>query len=363
MNCPGASSERSTCDSAAKLTMTSTSLIKVSTSSMSQMSPCTNRNDGMSATGSRLCTLPAYVSLSSTITESSGCRATVCLTNSLPMNPAPPGTSSLMRLSPGACASDVLDAPVEADARIIPRDPALVRVGGVVGLGHVVHEMHVVQAETLVPVSDKRRNGHNTRAVLAEDQGLDRAGGGGGGMKVYQHHAGVADDDVPVVPLLLVPVECLDQLRWVAAACIHEASRHLRKGALSDERTAVVIDVSALELLDEKAPLVSVLHEGLDLDVVDAACALRGRGETHAFQRCLDLRRGRHPGHQRSSTRLWSPTISLMVRGRSGGRPRRRSRCSPGRCCARSLHCARCSHSRSTCRGRCRRRRSPCSHR
>src|SRR5450631_381362 len=64
-----------------------------------------------------------------------------------------------------------------------------------------------------------------------------------------------------------------------------------------------------------------MLPEGLDLHVMDASNALRRRNGLHAREGRLDLRGGGHPRHQRNSTRLWSPTISLIVCGRSGERP------------------------------------------
>src|SRR5665213_1041176 len=244
----------------------------------------------------------------------------VCRTNSLPMKPAPPATRSLIGLHRQG-ASDVLDPPIEADARIVPRNASLIGNGGGIRRGDVVHQVHIRETQALIPMSDKRRDRNHSWTVLAENECLNGARGGGVRSQVHQHHAGVADHDIPVVPLLPVPVKGLDQLWRVAASRIDEAARHLCEGPIGDERPALVVDVAALELLDEEAALIRMLPEGLDLHVMDAPNALRRRNGLHAREGRLDLRCGGHPRHQRNSTRLWSPTISLIVRGRSGERP------------------------------------------
>ena len=59
----------STCDSAAALTITSTSATSVATSSGSRMSPCTNESRSWLITSARFSRLPAYVSASSETTS------------------------------------------------------------------------------------------------------------------------------------------------------------------------------------------------------------------------------------------------------------------------------------------------------
>src|ERR1035441_2479507 len=137
-------------------------------------------------------------------------------TNSLPMNPAPPVTRSRI--------SDVLNAPIESDSRVVIGDPALIRMKRVVGLGDVVVQYDVAQVQRLVAVSHEGWNGDHPRRVLAEDDNLDRSRGRRLLTQVDQDHASVALNDIPVVPLLLVPVEGLDQLRRIAAAGIGEAA-------------------------------------------------------------------------------------------------------------------------------------------
>src|SRR5580658_7074438 len=166
------------------------------------MSPRTNRKRESARTLSRLCSLPAYVSLSRTTTESSGWSRRVIRTNSLPMNPAPPVTSRR--------TSDVLDGPVESDTGIVPGDATFVWILDAVWLGHVVVENHVAHGQALVAVRDQRRYRHHLRRVLAEHQRLDASRGRGIVAKIDEHDARIALHNVPVIPLPLVPVERLD---------------------------------------------------------------------------------------------------------------------------------------------------------
>ena len=64
-----ASIDFSTCDSAAALTITSTSATTSRTSSGSRMSPCTNEWRSCEVTAARLSIVPAYVSASSETTS------------------------------------------------------------------------------------------------------------------------------------------------------------------------------------------------------------------------------------------------------------------------------------------------------
>src|SRR5262245_43251178 len=93
--------DRSTCDSAAKLTIASHPAAASATAAGSAMSP--RRNSW--ATPSRFARLPEYVSLSSTTTVSpaSASRRTKCD----PMKPAPPVTSTRIG---GRLAAELLDA-------------------------------------------------------------------------------------------------------------------------------------------------------------------------------------------------------------------------------------------------------------
>src|SRR5215208_5927178 len=93
MNSAGPRIERSTCVSAAKLTIASQPAADSATASGSQMSPWKNS----CAMPSRFARLPEYVSLSSTTTLSprSARRRTKCE----PMKPAPPVTSTRIRRS------------------------------------------------------------------------------------------------------------------------------------------------------------------------------------------------------------------------------------------------------------------------
>src|ERR1017187_10884836 len=172
-------------------------------------------------------------------------------TNSLPMKPAPPVTSSRI--------SDVLDAPAEPEARIVIGYPSLVGIRRVVRLGHVVVEDDVAEVEHLVAVSDEGGDGHHLGRVLAEDHGLDATRRGRALAEGHEDHAGVALHDVPIVPLAPVPMEGLDQLRRVSPARVSEAARHLSKGVAGDERSSLVVEVPALELLDEVPTLVDML--------------------------------------------------------------------------------------------------------
>src|SRR5665213_986839 len=160
-------------------------------------------------------------------------------TNSLPMKPAPPVTSRR--------TSDVLDGPVEADARIVPRDTTLVRIRWVVRLGDVIVEDHVAERHALIPVRHQRRNRDHPWRVLADHHRLDAARSRGVMAKVDQHDARVTLDDVPVVPLSLVPVERLDQLRRVAAARVGKTAGYLRERLVRNERPALVVEVASLQ--------------------------------------------------------------------------------------------------------------------
>src|SRR5687767_6646628 len=91
--------ERSTCDSAAKLTTACGRCLRNSspTSAASPMSPRTNTWRGFVFAGSRLPRLPAYVSLSRLTTGSSWCDSQSS-TKLAPMKPAPPVTR-IMRVA------------------------------------------------------------------------------------------------------------------------------------------------------------------------------------------------------------------------------------------------------------------------
>jgi hypothetical protein len=90
MNSAASRIERSTCVSAAKLTIASHPRAAVATTSASQMSPCTNS----CSTPSRFARFPEYVSLSSTTTSSPA--STTRRAKCEPMNPAAPVTSRRM---------------------------------------------------------------------------------------------------------------------------------------------------------------------------------------------------------------------------------------------------------------------------
>ena len=122
---------------------------------------------------------------------------------------------------------------------------------------------------------DQRRDRDHAWRVLAEHEGLDVARRRRVAAQVDEHDARVAGDDVPVVPLPLVPVKRLDQLRRIAAARVAEAAGHLREGLVGHEGAALVVDVTALELLDEVSALVGPLLERLDHDAVDRPEAFR----------------------------------------------------------------------------------------
>src|SRR5207247_2121290 len=87
----------STWDSAAALTITSTSLTTSRTSSRSRMSPWTNESRGCAITSARFSRLPAYVS-ASTETTSYGVASSRWRTKLEEMNPAPPVTSTRFEL-------------------------------------------------------------------------------------------------------------------------------------------------------------------------------------------------------------------------------------------------------------------------
>src|ERR1700686_3543296 len=210
-------------------------------------------------------------------------------TNSLPMKPAPPVTNRR--------TSDVLDRPVETDAWIVPGDPALVGISAAVRLGDVVVEDHVAVRNALVPVCNQRWDGHHPRRVLTEHHRLDPSGGRRIVAQVDKHDPRVALDDVPVVPLALVPVEGFDQLGRVAAAGVGEAPRHLGELLVREERPSVVIEIAPFQLLDEVATLVGPLLERLEHDAVDPAEPLGRRARSHGVQHPFHLGEQCHPCH------------------------------------------------------------------
>src|SRR4029077_10394190 len=142
---------------------------------------------------------------------------------------------------------------------------------------------------------DQGRDGNHSRRVLTEDDRLDPSRGRRIVAKIDEHHARVALDDVPVIPLLLVPVEGFDQLRRVAAAGIGEASRHLGELVVREKGTALVVEVAALQLLDEVAALVRPLLERLDHDAVDPADPLGKWARGHRVQHPVHLGEQCHP--------------------------------------------------------------------
>src|SRR6266508_1574582 len=91
----------STCDSAAALTITSTSDTTSRTSSASRMSPCTNESRSCDIAPLRLSRLPAYVSASSE-TTSKGVFASRWWMKLDGMNPAPPVTRTRLGTACGA---------------------------------------------------------------------------------------------------------------------------------------------------------------------------------------------------------------------------------------------------------------------
>jgi hypothetical protein len=179
-------------------------------------------------------------------------------------------------------ASDVLDAPVETDAWVIPRDAPFVRSSGIVWRGDVVVEDDVLHVQRLIPMGDARWDGHHARSMLAEDECLHLARCRRSLAKVDEDDTRVSLDDVPIVPLRGVPVEGLDQLRGIAAAGVRQTSRYLGERLIGDEWPPFVGEVASLELLDELAALVSPLLEGLHHHPIDATQPL---GEGHARHR------------------------------------------------------------------------------
>src|SRR6267142_2284837 len=166
-NASGSISDRSTCDSAAKLTTASTPRMTSRTTFASQTSPCTNVYRESFARSARFAGFPAYVSLSRLTTRSSACVARTWRMKLEPMNPHPPVTRSFTSLP----ANDFPDRDARWDANQArgagAEREAHARALGLRALPHVEqHQQH--------PIG--RRHVPDVGLALVEVVRLDRAG-------------------------------------------------------------------------------------------------------------------------------------------------------------------------------------------